>query len=282
MPGSYVQSTLSGSVSVNATGVGANPNPWGPSELQVQGGAAAALNTKIMYVGDSIVGFVIDELYAEISGDAAGFAHFDFVGNNNAPPKDMNGYGGYKFRDLLVTAGTGTKYANSGNKYYGDASDLDNWLVGQSPDIVLLHGTTNDGQDVVDCLAAYSLIVSKVRATNPSVRFFVAQIIPELHNLTWSTTFNAAIPAWSAANSTPQSPIIVVDQHTGYDPTIYDSNTNPTGMSRDGTHPTSHYAPGVGGPDQPVPQPVNLTGAYHMARVWLAALRPYLRSVSTP
>ena len=59
---------------------------------------------------------------------------------------------------------------------------------------------------------------------------------------------NAAIPAWAASESTAQSPVIVVDQWTGFDT---DADTY------DGVHP-------------------NASGDAKIAQNWLEALIPLL------
>jgi lysophospholipase L1-like esterase len=57
---------------------------------------------------------------------------------------------------------------------------------------------------------------------------------------------NAAIDAWAPSKSTPASPIIVVDQYTGF---------NADTHTRDGVHP-------------------NDAGSQNMANQWAAALEP--------
>jgi lysophospholipase L1-like esterase len=187
---------------------------------------------------------------------AAGFSAVDFVGNrpynfNDAFDLDNNGYGGYIVRDVLNPVGTGTKWTSSGNLYNGDAGDLVDWMTGQKPDIALIHMGTNDGSsgDVAGVLNAYTAIVTAVRARNPNVRIFVAQIIPASGNPSWSSTLNASIPSWASANTTTASPITVVDQWTGFDAST---------MTVDGTHP-------------------NATGQAHMATAWMSAISGYLR-----
>jgi cellulase/cellobiase CelA1 len=72
-----------------------------------------------------------------------------------------------------------------------------------------------------------------MRANNPPMKILVAQIIP-MNPSSCSTcaqgviNLNAAIPAWASSKTTAQSPVIVVDQWTGFD----DSTD-----TADGVHP---------------------------------------------
>ncbi|MCP3768365.1 MULTISPECIES: cellulose binding domain-containing protein [unclassified Streptomyces] len=98
-------------------------------------------------------------------------------------------------------------------------------LAATRPDIVVMHFGTNDVWSSVSpdrILAAYTELVSQMRAANPDIRLLVAQIIPM--NPAGCTgcaqrvvDFNARIPGWAAATSTTRSPVTVVDQWTGFD-----------------------------------------------------------------
>jgi lysophospholipase L1-like esterase len=107
-------------------------------------------------------------------------------------------------------------------------------LFAQNPaDIVLFHFATNDVWNSVantTILAAYSQVLAALRAVNPAVIVLVAQLIPmdPINTSSCSTcacpacgarvqSFNATIPGWASTNTTPQSPILVVDQWTGFD-----------------------------------------------------------------
>ena len=81
-------------------------------------------------------------------------------------------------------------------------------------------------------------IIDVLRADNPDVKIFVAKIIPGNqedpaaneagHNNV--IVFNNRIPALAAEKSTSRSPVIVVDQWTGFDPSVH---------TIDGCHPTA-------------------------------------------
>jgi lysophospholipase L1-like esterase len=252
-PRAWVYKTVSGTVTANAATFG-TLQPGVNSQLQSNDPSFANALVKVMPIGDSITGFYVQALWNAIG--AAGFSAVDFVGNrpynfNDSYDLDNNGYGGYIVRDVLNPRGSGNKWANSGYLYHGDAGDLEDWTAEQKPDLALIHMGTNDGSsgDVTGVLNAYTAIVAAVRLRNPNVRLFVAQIIPSNSNPSWSTTLNAAIPAWASSLTTVASPITVVDQWTGF---------NASTMTVDGTHP-------------------NATGASHMAAAWMPAISAYLR-----
>jgi lysophospholipase L1-like esterase len=129
------------------------------------------------------------------------------------------------------------------------------------PDVVLMHFGTNDVWNAIstdNIINAYSAVVDALRAANPKVIVLVAQIIPM--NVTSSTcsgctcagcatavpALNTRIASWAPTKSTAMSPIIVVDQYTGFDATA---------DTRDGVHP-------------------NTSGSTKMATKWKAALTP--------
>jgi len=82
-------------------------------------------------------------------------------------------------------------------------------------------------------LAAFTTLVGQMRAQNPKMVIFVAQITPMNPSGCSDCTsgvvaLDNAIPAWAAGISTTQSPVKVVDLFTGY------STSSDTG---DGVHP---------------------------------------------
>jgi hypothetical protein len=111
-------------------------------------------------------------------------------------------------------------------------------------------------------LTNLSVIINGLRVENPNLVILLAQIIPTNAPDPWAPLLNAAIPAYAASVSTARSPVIVVDQYDGFDPSIYPDLTgrtnDPGGMlSYDGVHP-------------------NPAGEQWMAQNWLNAMRPYL------
>ncbi|WP_030159580.1 cellulose binding domain-containing protein [Glycomyces sp. NRRL B-16210] len=178
----------------------------------------------IMPLGDSITGSPgcwRGNLWELLDG--AGY-EVDFVGslsqacNPAGSDPDHEGHGGY-----LVTQSV----ANG---------DVHSWLTQNTPDVLLLHFATNDVWSSLppsQILAAFTQIVEDLRDLNPDAIVLVAQIIPlEPENCgdcpQRAIDFNAAIPAWAAGITTAQSPVVVVDQWTGFDPAV---------DTYDGVHP---------------------------------------------
>lgn len=178
----------------------------------------------IMPLGDSITGSPgcwRGNLWELLDG--AGY-EVDFVGslsqacNPTGSDPDHEGHGGF-----LVTQSVANGNVRS-------------WLELNTPDVLLLHFATNDVWSSLppsQILAAYTQIVTDLRELNPDAIVLVAQIIPlEPAGCAdcpqRAVDFNAAIPAWAADLSTAQSPIVVVDQWTGFDPPV---------DTYDGVHP---------------------------------------------
>jgi cellulase/cellobiase CelA1 len=70
-------------------------------------------------------------------------------------------------------------------------------------------------------LAAYSKLVDQMRASNANMKILVAKIIPMNPSscpdcANRAVALNNAIPAWASGKTTAQSPIVVVDQWTGF------------------------------------------------------------------
>ena len=197
--------------------------------------------SRIMPLGDSITGSP-GCWRAILWNDLAsyGYRNLDFVGTLHAQhcgqQHDANneGHGGY----------LATQIANN--------NLLPGWLQNTNPDLVMMHLGTNDiwsNVSTQNILNAYTKLVNQMRARNPRVTLLVAKIIPMNPSGCGScaervVNLNNAIPNWAAGLSTSQSPIIVVDQWTGFN--TYTDTT-------DGVHP-------------------NDSGNYKIARNWLNAL----------
>jgi glucose/arabinose dehydrogenase/lysophospholipase L1-like esterase len=103
-------------------------------------------------------------------------------------------------------------------------NQLPAWLAASDPDVVVMHFGTNDvwsNRPTSSILAAYTTLVGQMRAQNPEVSVLVAQILPMnpagcAECGARVSDLNAAIPAWAASVSTARSPVVVVDQWTGF------------------------------------------------------------------
>jgi hypothetical protein len=195
---------------------------------------------RIMPFGDSITTSTCYR--AKLAGllDVKHKGDYDFVGTQksggcNIVDQDNEGHGGY-----IITQHTAEFAA------WGNANTID---------VLLLHFATNDCWNSIapaKILDAYALAVAEFRKHNPYAVILVAQLIPLFPtgcNLCPVNVqnFNATIPDWAKKTTTATSPVIVVDEWTGYD-AIADN--------RDGVHPN------------------DTTGSVKMATKWAEALEP--------
>ncbi|MEU7864136.1 cellulose binding domain-containing protein [Nonomuraea sp. NPDC049141] len=188
---------------------------------------ASAAATRIMPLGDSITGspgcwraLLWNRL------QSTGYTNIDFVGT--LPPQgcsvsydgDNEGHGGFLATNVAAQ------------------NQLPGWLAATRPDIVVMHFGTNDVWSNIapaTILSAFTTLVNQMRASNPAMKILVAKIIPMSPSNCAdcgqrAVTFNNAIPAWAAATSTQQSPIVVVDQWTGF---------STSADTYDGVHPNA-------------------------------------------
>jgi lysophospholipase L1-like esterase len=175
---------------------------------------AATPAIKIMPLGDSITGSPgcwRALLWNNLQN--TGYTNINFVGTQ--PPQgcgipydgDNEGHGGALATNIV------------------SLNELPGWLSATNPDIVLMHLGTNDVWSNIatnTILTAYSTLIDQMRANNPHMKILVAQIIPMnpsgcSYCAQGVIALDAAIPAWASSKTTAQSPIIVVDQWTGFD-----------------------------------------------------------------
>jgi lysophospholipase L1-like esterase len=182
---------------------------------------------RIMPLGDSITGSPgcwRALLWQRLEN--TGFTNTDFVGT--LPPQgcgfpydgENEGHGGFLATNVA-----------SQNQLVG-------WLAATNPDVVLMHFGTNDvwnARTPAQILAAFTTLVNQMRANNPAMRVLVAQIIPMNPSNCGDcaqrvVALNNAIPGWAAGISTAQSPVVVVDQWTGFNTAV---------DTFDGVHPNA-------------------------------------------
>ncbi|THV40179.1 cellulose binding domain-containing protein [Glycomyces buryatensis] len=171
----------------------------------------------------------------------------DFVGslsqacNPAGSDPDHEGHGGFQVTQSVANG------------------DVRSWLEQNTPDVLMMHFATNDVWSNIppaQILDAYTTLVADLRELNPDAIILVAQIIPLEPDPSGGCTdcpqraidFNAEIPAWAAEQTTEESPITVVDQHTGW---------VPADDTYDGVHPDED-------------------GYVKMAANWFEALDPIL------
>lgn len=126
------------------------------------------------------------------------------------------------------------------------------WSTDARPDFVLIHLGHNDlcqGQSVESTVEELSRIVDALQVAHSHVVILLAQVIASaVPCLSQIPVFNAQLPALAAAKTRPSSPVVIVNQHTNFDPHT---------MTYDGVHP-------------------NPAGESHMADRWMTALSPFL------
>ncbi|MFI6763144.1 cellulose binding domain-containing protein [Micromonospora sp. NPDC050417] len=175
--------------------------------------ATAFAPVRVMPLGDSITGSPgcwRSMLWNRLQ--STGYTTIDFVGTlgpqgcGQAYDGDNEGHGG-----ALVT--------NVANQ-----NQLPGWLAATRPDIVLMHFGTNDVWSNVapaTILTAYGKLVDQMRASNPVTKVLVAQIIPMAPSTCTEcgqrvVALNNAMASWVSSKSTAQSPVVLVDQWTGF------------------------------------------------------------------
>jgi lysophospholipase L1-like esterase len=219
---------------------------------------------RIMAVGDSITRAVCWRglLWQHLNQNYA--SRFDLVGTlSNDPGCGLGTYDtdnqGYS-SSLITEVVAGITTARTCDP--GPCPSLNTFSTAFAtamPDVLLIHYGTNDvwnAKPTSQIIGAYSTLIDTARAVNPSVVVLAAQIIPM--NVTSATcagcscpgcptaipAFNSALVSMAASKSTDASPVIIVDQYTGFD-AVQDT--------KDGVHP-------------------NTTGSQKMADRWYAAL----------
>lgn len=121
-------------------------------------------------------------------------------------------------------------------------------------DIILLHAGHNHAAEehpIPGILESTRSIIRTARTINPRVIIFVAQVIPskKLPKYAYIPALNQQIAVLAAELNSARSPVILVNQASGFDPQ--------TDTITDHVHP-------------------NERGAVKMARTWFKALRPVL------
>jgi len=184
----------------------------------------------------------------DINFDFIGSMDTNFGGNPDWPEykglsfdSDHEGHYGWRAEELLYGRATAP-----------ELGDLTDWLEVYTPDIVLLHIGTNDigaGQSHISTSNEIKQIIDTIRLKNPDVTVLLAKIIPRSWTYNDIIAFNEYIEPIAQDKSLPRSPVIVVDQWTGFD---YEEDTY------DNTHPDA-------------------SGEEKMAEKWFQAILPCLK-----
>ena len=111
--------------------------------------------------------------------------------------------------------------------------EIDRWLLSNTPDVVLLHLGTNDifqSNGVESTLSELSELITRLRSASPEVVIFLAQVIGADRNDTLLQELNSGIASLASTLTTSGSPVLLVDQYSGFDPAQ---------DAYDGVHPNS-------------------------------------------
>jgi hypothetical protein len=235
-----------GATADSNAGTGGNGASGSGPDAGPEGGAGRVGVYRIMPLGDSITE---NTCYTQLLWQklrATGHSNFDFVGSvkntedcgiANAD-MDCEGHSGYMVSSLAIPG--------------SQREELFEWCKAGRADIVLMHLGTNDILNNIDLdsiINANSSVVDALRSVNSSVVVLVAQIIPLERSGcidcdARAQALNALIPSWANSKSRADSPVYVIDLHTGFS-----TATDTT----DGVHP-------------------NLAGAQKMVDGWYNAL----------
>ncbi|MBD1842184.1 cellulose-binding protein [Cyanobacteria bacterium FACHB-63] len=99
-------------------------------------------------------------------------------------------------------------------------AQVDRWSEAAKPDIVLIHLGTNDilrGQNFDSTIAELRKLIETMRKRNPRLKILIAQLIPSSGGETLTQQFNQQIVVLARSMNSQISPVILVDQFSGFD-----------------------------------------------------------------
>lgn len=212
---------------------------------------------KIMTLGDSITQAENGQnsyrkaLWEKLT--ASGY-DVDFVGSENRNKDNNNfedsnfdpdheGHWGWRIDEIINGRGGEGKLAD--------------WLTGYTPDVALIHLGSNDAiqnNSTISSVEELKQVIDILRQDNENVTIFLSQLIPARGSGTNSRIddLNSRIPGIVASYNLANSPVILVDQNSGFN-----ANTD----TYDGVHPDN-------------------SGEAKMAQKWFDALKNYFDSVN--
>jgi lysophospholipase L1-like esterase len=155
---------------------------------------------------------------------------FNFVGsmqnNKDGNPEWPLHMGQLFDQDHEGHSGWTINQINNGNSYEPEAGKLSDWLQLYTPDISLIHLGTNDvnqsglNQNAINIIYnRFKSLINHLRFGNPNMVLLIAQIIPRNDSIKnyWTNVLNDTIPSLKITKYSSTSPIIIVDQNTGFD-----------------------------------------------------------------
>lgn len=159
---------------------------------------------------------------------------FDFVGSmdthlgmsRKGPPPQPD-YQGRSFdRDHEGHFGWTTREIIRGRRFHNGSGSgkLEDWLNSYKVDIALVHLGTNDAftnSDNTSTVNGLKQIVRTLREDNPEVIVLLAKLIPVRRAPADAgpiESLNQAIPGVAETMHTDESPVLIVDHYSGFDP----------------------------------------------------------------
>jgi len=215
------------------------------AEAPAQSVATSSRTARIMPLGDSITesskGRSSYRYYLWKLALARGY-RIDLVGSQHGVARgaplhsdfdmDHEGHSGWRADEILAQIAT--------------------WSTQTRPDFVLIHLGHNDlcqGQSVQSTVDELGAIIDTLRGANARVVIFLAQVIASAAPChSQIPVLNAQLLPLAEAKRLPLSPVVIVDQHSNFDPNA---------MTHDRVHP-------------------NAAGESQMADRWMASLSPFL------
>ncbi|MDG2114483.1 MAG: GDSL-type esterase/lipase family protein, partial [Actinomycetota bacterium] len=205
--------------------------------------AAIGNTIDIMLVGDSITsgrnGFPLEApTYRGPFNDklTLGGYNYDLVGSQSGldnlgatinPPitglsdPDHEGHNGWRLDEMV-----------NGNAAQPGEGKLADWVTSANPDIVVIYGGANDfaqGEEASQVYSEFIEAIAAMRSAKSDVRIVITNNHPHENSAARNAkidTLNPFIPMLEEL-STPTSPIITVDIHTGYPSSVDDNGSHP-------------------------------------------------------
>lgn len=185
-----------------------------PTPAPQENAATSIAPVRIMAFGASIVENGCWRAYLWKKLQDTGLTNIDAVGSRPGPTNcgfafdgDSEGHSG-----ALATE-------------FADKNQLPAWLNAAKPDIIIMHLGTNDalkGKPVKQILDAYSKLVDQMRASKPNMKIIISKLIPidgsRFGGGDLIEALNKGMDAWAAKKTTRDSPIVIIDNFTGFDP----------------------------------------------------------------
>jgi len=211
----------SGGTGATAGAGGSGGNPEGGT-----GGAAVLPRLCILPLGDSITQSTNEHLsyrYPLWEDLVDAGYEFDFIGSMNTNYGGSPTYPNQAFdRDHEGHWGWRVDQINA---------EMEGWLGGYTPDVVLMHLGTNDAfqsQSTDSTINELTDLIGMLRADNERVVILLAKVIPSTQYQSNLDALNGRFDALAASLTTATSPVVVVDQASGFN-----ANTD----TFDGIHP---------------------------------------------